>query len=187
MRRPAVDRGLRSARFPADYDGVIAGAPAAHIAGQVSHSILVQRLLTDPESPLPSTKLFLLKEAALAACDAKDGVTDRVIVEPGECAFDPSSIQCETGDASSCLTPSEVAGARSLYSGVVNPRTGEQVYPGPGPASEPSAAQFASDSIGTSHMRYAVLENPDWDPFTFDFDVDIEKIRRWRQRGCDGS
>jgi len=172
-------QGLKEAqRFPEDYDGVIVGAPAAHISGQVSLSILVQRLLTDATSPLPPAKLPLLKEAAIAACDAKDGVTDRVIGEPAECAFDPSSIQCEAADSSGCLTPAEVAGARRLYAGVVNPRTGEQVYPGPGPASEPSAAQFASNfSIGTSHMRYRVVENPDWDPFTFDFDADIEKIR----------
>jgi feruloyl esterase len=26
-------------------------------------------------------------------------------------------------------------------------------------------------------MRYVVLENPNWGPFTFDFDADIEKIR----------
>ena len=172
-------QGLKEVqRFPEDYDGVIAGAPVADIAGQNSYSILMQRLLTDPTSPLPPAKLPVLKEAAIAACDANDGVTDRVITEPGQCAFDPSSIQCETGDSSSCLTPSEVAAARRMYAGVVNPRTGELVYPGPGPASEPGTAQYAAEfSVGTSHMRYAVLENPDWDPFTFDFDADIERIK----------
>jgi feruloyl esterase len=172
-------QGLKEAqRFPEDYDGVIAGAPAAHVSGQVSYSILVQRLLTDPKSPLPPAKLPLLKEAAIAACDGKDGVADRVISEPGNCTFDPASIQCKTGDSSNCLTPAEVAAARRIYAGVVNPRTGEHVVPGPGFGSEPSAGQFASNfSIGTSHMRYAVLEKPDWDPFTFDFDADVEKIR----------
>jgi feruloyl esterase len=172
-------QGLKEVqRFPDDYDGVIAGAPAAHVVGQVSSSILLQRVLTDPQSKFPVGKLSLLKEAAIKACDAADGVTDRVIVEPDKCAFDPSTFQCKTEDSSSCLTPAEVASARRIYAGVVNPRTGEQLYPGASPASEPGTAPFASTfSIGTSHMRYAVLENPRWDPFSFDFDADIEKIR----------
>jgi feruloyl esterase len=45
-------------------------------------------------------------------------------------------------------------------------------------AGEPGTAQYGSNfAIGTSHMRYAVLENPTWDPFSFDFDSDIDKIR----------
>jgi feruloyl esterase len=166
-------------RFPDDYDGVIAGAPAADVTGQVSFSILVQRLLTDPSAPLPAAKLPLLKEAALAVCDASDGVTDRVIVEPGRCAFDAAAVQCKTTtETSACLTAEEVSAARRLYGGVVNSRTGERVYPGASVAGEPGTAQFASNfSIGTSHMRYAVLENPAWDPFSFDFDSDIDKIR----------
>jgi tannase/feruloyl esterase len=173
-------QGLKEVqRFPADYDGVIAGAPAADVAGQVSLSILVQRLLTDPGSPLPAAKLPVLKEAAIAACDANDGVADRVIVEPAQCTFDPAATQCTTADTSACLTASEVSAARRLYAGVVNSRTGERVYPGASVAGEPGTAPFASNfSIGTSHMRYAVLENPSWDPFSFDFDSDIDEIRR---------
>jgi feruloyl esterase len=172
-------QGLKEVqRFPDDYDGVIAGAPAANVVGQVSLSILVQSVLTDPRSPLPAAKLPLLKEAAIAACDANDGVTDRVIVEPAQCAFDPATTQCTTADSSMCLTAPEVDAARRIYAGVVNSRTGEQVYPGASVAGEPGTAQFASNfSIGTSHMRYAVLEDPTWDPFSFDYDRDIEKIR----------
>jgi len=172
-------QGLKEVqRFPDDYDGVIAGAPAANVVGQVSLSILVQSVLTDPHSPLPAAKLPLLKEAAIAACDANDGVTDRVIVEPAQCAFDPAATQCTTADSSRCLTPSEVNAARRIYAGVLNSRTGEHIYPGASVAGEPGMAPFASNfSIGTSHMRYAVLEDPAWDPFSFDYDADIEKIR----------
>jgi feruloyl esterase len=173
-------QGLKEVqRFPDDYDGVIAGAPAANVTGQVSFSILVQTLLTGANAPLPAAKLPLLKEAALAACDANDGVTDRVIVEPAQCTFDPAAAQCKTTtDATTCLTPDEVNAARRLYGGVVNSRTGERVYPGASVAGEPGTAPFASNfSIGTSHMRYAVLEDPNWDPFSFDFNSDIERIR----------
>jgi feruloyl esterase len=145
-------QGLKEVqRFPDDYDGVIAGAPAANVVGQVSLSILVQTVLTDPGSPLPAAKLTLLKEAAIAACDANDGVTDRVIVEPAQCAFDPATTQCATADSSMCLTPGEVDAARRIYAGVVNSRTGEPVYPGASVAGEPGTAQFASNfSIGTA-------------------------------------
>ena len=172
-------QGLKEVqRFPEDYDGAIVGAPANNLPGLIAFSILVQRVMNDPNGPLPVPKLQLLKDAAIAACDVQDGVSDRVIGEPSTCRFDPATLQCPTGDDANCLTPAEVAGARRVYGGVVNPRTGEQVFPGSKPAAEPAWAAFGSPqfSIGTSHFRHAVVNDPTWDPYTFDFDADIARI-----------
>ena len=172
-------QGLKEVqRFPEDYDGAIVGAPANNLPGLSAFSILVQRVMNDPNGPLPVPKLQVLKEAAIAACDAQDGVTDRVVGEPSACRFDPAAIQCSSGDAATCLTPAEVAGARRIYGGVVNARTGEQVFPGSAPAAEPAWAAFGSPefSIGTSHFRHAVVNDPTWDPYSFDFDVDIARL-----------
>jgi feruloyl esterase len=172
-------QGLKEVqRYPDDYDGVIAGAPASNMTGLTSFSILVQRALNDPNGAVPFAKLPLIKEAAIAACDAQDGVTDRVINDPRTCDFDPASLQC-TGDAAAmCLTPAEVEGARSIYRGVVNARTGEQVFPGSEPGAEPGWAPFGTPefSIGASHFRHVVANDPNWDPFTFDFDADIARL-----------
>jgi feruloyl esterase len=172
-------QGLKEVqRFPEDYDGVIAGAPASNTPGLMAFSILVQQEMTDPNGALPA-KLGAIKEAAIAACDAQDGVTDRVIGDPLACEFDPGAMQCAAGAAATdmCLTADEVTSVRRIYGGVVNSRTGEQVFPGTEPGGEPAWGAYGSAqfSIGTSHFRHVVANDPNWDPFTFDFDADVAR------------
>ena len=165
-------QGLKEAqRFPGDYDGIIAGAPASNWTGLVSLSVLIQQNLGPARLGLD--KLNLLKEAAIAACDARDGVKDRVISEPGKCDFDPASLQCKNGAGGQCLTAKEVAAARRIYAGVAD-SNGRVFMPGTGIGSEPVWAFYASPTfgIGTSYYRYVVMKDPNWDPATFNMDTD---------------
>ena len=86
----------------------------------MSLSVLIQRNL-GPDG-LGADKLGLLKEAAIAACDAQDGVTDRVIGRPDQCRFDPAATQCATGQSGQCLSPNEVAAAKRIYAGLGDQR-----------------------------------------------------------------
>ena len=168
-------QGLANAQlYPEDYDAIVAGAPANNMARLQAHSILLQKALTDPAGALPTSKLSLINEAAIAACDADDGVVDRIIARPGQCDFDPGTLACEAGDAAQCLTPQEVDAARSIYAGVVNPTTGEPIYPAAQPGSELSWVVFAQDeTIGSSYYRNVVFNNPNWDYHGIDFDADV--------------
>ena len=40
-------------------------------------------------SPIPRSRYPAINRAALAACDARDGVADGVIENPGACTFNP--------------------------------------------------------------------------------------------------
>jgi len=89
-------QGLMEAqRFPNDYDGIVAGAPANYwthlMAGTLSPAVAT---LKDPASHLPAGKLSLLNKAALAACDGRDGTADGLIENPRACAFDPGALVC---------------------------------------------------------------------------------------------
>ncbi|HVY63594.1 MAG TPA: tannase/feruloyl esterase family alpha/beta hydrolase, partial [Gammaproteobacteria bacterium] len=141
----------------------------------MASSILAQKNLTGPDA-LGVDKLPLLKEAAIAACDATDGVADRVIGRPAACKFDPAALQCAAGRKDMCLTPTEVAAAKRIYAGVVN-KAGEVLFPGTGPGSEPLWGAYASPqfSIGTSYFRNVVAHDPTWDPATFDVDTDLAR------------
>jgi len=168
-------QGLKEAqRFPEDYDGIVAGAPANNWSPLLSLSVLIERNM-GPDG-LAVEKLAVLKEAAIAACDAEDGVTDRVIAEPGKCNFDPASTQCETGQSGECLSATEVAAARRIYAGLVN-EAGEVLMPGTGPGSEAEWAAYVSPGfrIGTSYYRNVVMSDPSWDPVTFDVDADLAR------------
>jgi feruloyl esterase len=171
-------QGLKEAqRFPDDYDAIIAGAPASNWSPLMSLSILIQRNI-GPEG-LGVDKLRILKEAAIAACDARDGVKDRVIADPGKCTFDPASTQCKSGQTGPCLSEKEVAAARRIYAGVVS-KAGEIRMPGTGPGSEPLWVAYASPQfgIGTSYFRNLVARNPTWDPATFDVDRDLARAEQ---------
>ena len=166
-------QGLKEAqRYPGDYDAIIAGAPANNWLALLGFSVLVENNLG--AGGLGLDKLDVLKEAAIAACDANDDVTDRVISNPGECTFDPAELQCENGEPANCLSAVEVEAAKRLYAGLVS-RDGKVLFPGTGPASEPEWGAFAFPDfrIGSSWYRHVVMRDPDWDPATFDADRDL--------------
>ncbi len=171
-------QGLKEAQlFPEDYDGIIAGAPANNWSPLLALSISIERNL-GPDG-LGVDKLGALKEAAIAACDAVDGVRDRVIAEPSRCGFDPASLQCGKDRSDKCLRASEVAAARRIYAGVVD-RAGDVLIPGTGPGSELEWAAYASSGfdIGTNYYRHVVVGDPSWDPATFDVDADLPRAER---------
>ena len=173
-------QGLKEAqRFPDDFDGISAGAPAYNWIPLMAHGAKVQRLVTHPASGLARPQLALIKEAAIAACDARDGVTDRVVEDPRSCAFDPGVLVCTSDRTSACLTPAQVETARSIYAGVVNPRTGERIFPGPHPGGELQWAAYAPGAfpIAANFWRDLVIRDPAWTPALLDLDKDLALAR----------
>ena len=121
----------------------------------------------------------MIKEAVIAACDAADGVTDRVVADPLACSFDPAALQCTAGEAPGCLNAAQIDAVRRVYRGPVNARTGEIVTPGPTPGSEPAWAGFTPQALrlGPNYFRDVVFNDPNWGVFDLDFDVDISRAR----------
>ncbi len=106
-------QGLTEAqRYPTDFDGIVAGAPANYIthlqAGGVYTSWVRLKDGENAASFVPSAKFPYLHKAVMDACDAKDGVTDGVIGDPRRCNFDPKTIQCPGADGATCLTAAQV-------------------------------------------------------------------------------
>ena len=170
-------QGLKEAqRFPADFDGIIAGAPANYQTHLHVWSIAVaQAVHKEPGSYIPSEKYPAIHKAALEACDALDGLKDGLIQDPTRCHFDPKVLQCEGDDSSSCLTTPQVEAARKIYAPVNNSRTGAEIFPGMEPGSElgwgplagPNAAAVATDTF-----TYVVYKDPNWDWHTMNPDTD---------------
>ncbi|MGH8446406.1 MAG: tannase/feruloyl esterase family alpha/beta hydrolase [Solimonas sp.] len=175
---------MEAQRFPEDYDGIIAGAPAYPwvrlVTGFAWNVLAVQRA---PDAGLPPAKLSVLQDAVTRQCDKLDGVEDRQIEDPRQCKFDPASVLCPNGtDGEECLTAAQVETARRIYNGPKNPRTGAQIYTGFPPGGEavqwtqwitsPSADQRA---FATEFYRNMVFNKPDWELKQLDFDRDVEK------------
>jgi feruloyl esterase len=164
-------------RHPGDYDGIVAGAPGNNRV-RLNIGFLWSWLATHggQNPPFPASKLPMLNQAVVAACDGLDGARDGVIGDPRRCRFDPSSLLCKGDDAATCLTAPEVSAVRSVYAGARNPLTGERLFAGWVRGSE---AGWASYFVGhpeparLDFWRYWVFHNPEWDPDTFDFDRDV--------------
>ena len=164
-------------RFPRDYDGIIAGAPANFFTHLIVSGIwIAQSTRENPGSYVPKEKYAVLHKAVVEACDALDGVKDGVLENPKRCPFDPKVVQCKGADGPDCLTAAQVEAAKKIYSGPKNPRTGEQIFPGLEPGSENGwnfFARGAEPPIVASHFKYVVFHDPKWDYRTLNFDSDV--------------
>ena len=144
-------QGLKEAqRFPADYDGIIAGAPA----NRTSLALWVASAeLKDSASYIPPAKYPVIHQAVIAACDARDGVKDGLIEDPTRCNFDPKVIECKGADGPDCLTAAQVEAARKTYTAATNPRTGQRLFPALVPGSGAGVGRVGRPGAVTHHSR----------------------------------
>ncbi len=171
---------MEAQRYPADYDGILAGAPANYWTALLSTGAWdTQALTLDPSSFIPPAKIPTIAAAVLAACDKLDGVRDGILNDPRQCHFDPASIQCKAGeDNDKCLTAPQATALKKIYAG---PRDahGHDVFPGFLPGAEegnggwgtwitgpaPLKSLIAFFAIG--YFSNMVYEKFDWDYKTF--------------------
>ena len=163
-------------RYPADYDGVLSGAPAINIstfhAGQLW---AMQHTLANPSGFITADQYEAINRAILDAWDARDGVADGVLDDPREVVVDYATVQAAAG-----LSDSQVNALRALYEGPVN-SAGEQVYPGLMPGGEPLWQPLVAGPrplhIAPAIYGQMVFQDPRWDWRTFTYDADLEAAR----------
>jgi feruloyl esterase len=162
-------------RFPADYDGVVAGAPANNWTRLLTKAIAdAQATTLDPASYIPSSKLKAIAKAVNGACDAQDGVTDGVLADPTACRFDPATLLCPAGDSDACLTAPQVTALRKLYEGPRDSRR-RLIFPGYLPGAEEGEGGWGPwitgsapgrsllFAFGVGYFSNIVYEKRDWD------------------------
>ncbi|MFJ7213059.1 tannase/feruloyl esterase family alpha/beta hydrolase [Amycolatopsis sp. NPDC098790] len=117
---------MEAQRYPDDFDGIAAGAPANDMAVQNTfhHAWnVVANLDADGHAILLAGKLPLVHAGVLNACDALDGLRDGQLDDPRRCRFDPATLICAPGqDPATCLSPAEAAVVRKLHDGAVDAR-----------------------------------------------------------------
>jgi feruloyl esterase len=185
-------------RYPADYDGIIAGDPGNNRTNlnltflwhfQKNHA------KGDNATPiLTPEKLRLVHKAAVEACDALDGVKDGVINDPRQCTFDVASLACKPGeDPAQCLAPQQVEAMKAMYAGPTDVRSGKPIYAPFLPGSEGSIAKPGDRHPGWSAywanprkpdepqridtIRLWALNDPSWNWWSFDWGKDIDTVR----------
>ena len=176
-------------RFPEDYDGVISGAPVYSLLTQTS-ALVRNETFAAPGAALTAGQISRLHDAALAACDAQDGLKDGIVTDPRACAFDPASVQCKTeAPTPDCLTAAQVAAVRSVYAGVTTADGRIASYP-LSRGSEASWSRFVviapvpgakagtgDAGNGLGGLRERLFGNADYDLTAFAAERDLSKVR----------
>jgi tannase/feruloyl esterase len=121
---------MEAQRYPEDYDGILAGAPANYWTHLLASALYdAQTTTLDPLSYIPTSKIPTIAKAVNAACDAKDGVTDGILNDPRQCHFDPATLLCKTADSDTCLMQPQVAALEKLYAGAHDSEA-KEIFPG---------------------------------------------------------
>jgi hypothetical protein len=113
-------------RFPDDYDGISAGAPANDWPALNALGAKFGRYLVDhPEAWVSAEKLQMVQDAVFKHCGAIDGIID----DPQACRLDISTLRCADRVGASCLTDGEIEGLAARYADLAD-ENGKLIYPG---------------------------------------------------------
>jgi hypothetical protein len=170
---------MEAQRYPEDFEGYLAGAPADLVNYNINHINVVRALRTLPaDQQLGPAQLKALSSKVLERCDALDGVKDGVLRDPRECKFDPGDMLCNAGEnRDSCLTPSQ---AKAI----------KQIYDAKDAKTEAQIANGFSGTLGTEYVTWPGMlagaesaipristlfyDDPNFDPTT----LDLAKVAR---------
>ena len=176
--------GLMEAyRYPEDYDGISATAPANPMV-----PLMMMSLWTGAATMKDEASQHSAAEIA-AGAEGGAGSLRRERCREGRHHHQPAGLPLRSrrapvqgGDAADCLTAPQVAAMRAIYAGPKNPRTGKQIYPGLAVGSE---AQMPALTMGqepfpvaTTFFKGPVFNDPAWNFRSFDYDTDSQ-IARW--------
>ncbi len=185
---------MEAQRYPADYDGILAGAPVNNLTALLSMwAAYTDALVVPPGAFIPLSKIPTIEHAVSAACDEIDGVRDGILNDPRQCKFDPVSIQCEEGlDTDKCLTGPQVTALKVIYAGLRDAK-GQLVHPGYLPGAEqerdgswgwdawitgPAPGGGIISLFANGYFSNMVFEKSDWDVKTFNVDRDLPVARQ---------
>ncbi|HEY1581014.1 MAG TPA: tannase/feruloyl esterase family alpha/beta hydrolase [Terracidiphilus sp.] len=171
---------MEAQKYPEDYDGILAGAPANYWTGLLSLAVIdTQALTANPASFIRPAKIAAISKAVLAACDKLDGVADGVLNDPRQCRFNPATVQCKEGeDTPECLTAPQVTALKAIYAGL-HDESGHAIFPGYLPGAEdgfggwslwitgPAPAKSLMAFFGLGYYSNMVYDRADWDYKTF--------------------
>jgi feruloyl esterase len=167
---------MEAQRYPKDFDGIVAGAPAFDWTGIAANAVTIQQVLyPDPEhidkTALDLDALKKLQQAIIDQCDALDGLKDGIVQDPPSAHFDLSKVSGLTDEQRKAIT--------TIYAGAHDSH-GLMIYPGytPGAECDPQqwiawivgpAPQLASEhapnlmfAFGTQIFKYLIFNDPEW-------------------------
>ncbi|MGJ7511263.1 tannase/feruloyl esterase family alpha/beta hydrolase [Variovorax sp. GT1P44] len=171
-------------RYPEDYNGILAGAPANNRTHLHTMFLSNLQMLNAPGAKLSQAQLDMITSKVLAACVGTDGgaPTDKFLTDPRRCTFDPETLpKCSGTETDACLTAPQLTALKGAWNGPVNPRTNERIFSGLVLGSESAVfgLAFQGDTVSWPLQQLYMFKwalGADWQYTNFDFDKDMDKV-----------
>ena len=182
---------MEAQRYPQDYDGIMSGSPAINWNRLHVQQMWGSVVMNMENNPVPVCKQTAATNAAIASCDAIDGVKDGVIEDPNRCTFDPKAlVGTSAGGECGTFTEADANVIRKLWEGPRRkdgsflwyglPRGAPLNSISPVGGNPPRPQAFG---ISLEWFRYFLTQNPqfDWTTITYDgyerlFDQSVEQF-----------
>lgn len=173
---------MESQRYPGDFDGIVAGAPAFNWTGLGALATAIGKTLYPDPAHLDHTALDRgalqkLRQSIMDQCDEQDGLKDGIVANPPSAHFDLAKVPG--------LSDEQRRAIAAIYGGA---RIGQTVlYPGYSPGAECDVDQWIAWIVGpapsllqqnhfpdlmfgfgTQVFKFFVFDRPDWDYSTYD-------------------
>jgi feruloyl esterase len=169
---------MMAQRYPEDFDGISALAPGINWGQLMTTLSWARQVMYELDIAPPPCEITAFTSAAIAACDADDGVVDGVISDPSTCKFDPIAmvgLPYDCNGSNRTFTSGAAKVVQSVWAGQ-RTATGEPFWYGYGfdaflgytastLCSENDSANCTvfPVTLGDDWIRYWVSENPDFD------------------------
>jgi feruloyl esterase len=181
---------MEAQRYPDDFDGIIAGAPALEFTAIGAQFIKdIKALYPDPRNTstpaFTAATLKSVESQIVEKCDALDGVTDGLLEDPRRCGIDVNTL--------AGLTASQKQVLAAIYAETRN-RDGV-IYPAQPVGSEGDPNAWAGwivgpnklvlslqklpslrFAFGTEMFKYFIFNDPKWDYSTYDFSTFTQDV-----------
>ncbi|MFB6721422.1 tannase/feruloyl esterase family alpha/beta hydrolase [Kribbella sp. NPDC056345] len=177
---------MNAQRYPGDYDGISAAAPAISMPSFVVADLWPQVVMNVEGAHPTSCELEAFRKAAVAQCDPADGLVDGIVREPGECRFDPGTLigrQIECKGKTETITKAEADVVRKIWAGPKT-RSGVQLWPGYDPSTSLDATAGTPFKLAVNWVKYFVKKDPAFDFSTVGY-REFEQIFRQSEREYD--
>ena len=173
---------MEAQRFPGDYDGILAGAPAYNWTSLLSRAaVMANELQSSPEKYLPASKVPAINKAVLAVCHKNE--PGAFLADPRACRFSPDTLVCKKAETDACLTQAQADSVKALYADSYL-SSGQLLYHGLLPGGErggngwpgwitgdkPGASEGAAYAEG--YFRNLVYADPKWELKSFELERD---------------
>lgn len=167
---------MSAQRYPGDFDGIIAGAPAnRHLHLHTFDVSMRIDLSRNPKEAIDEATAKSVSDTILQHCDK---LGEGFLNNPEQCHFDFSTLQCGKSKSAQCITPAQLKTVKKFYEGVFTSK-GRQVFASQ-PLGNPMPAQVATNEMPNPFLfdsvRILGFQDANYDWRKFNLDKDLPKI-----------